>query len=165
MINFALKLPPSPDGYPETSNSPLPLRPGCGFVLAGIANFTLIYFLQRIAPRGREDGNQWLFAIPALLAAIVTGVIAGWVIDWTARTTAAFAAAFVTSPFITMSLMPMLRTIPGVNKEAPGLPFVVATVLVMPAVTFQGAHEAAIQYFAARRPSLPPPAPRLAWSR
>jgi hypothetical protein len=92
-----------------------PLQVGCGFVLAGIASFTLVYFLQRVAPRGWEDGNQWLFAIPPLLAAIITSVIVSWVIDRTARTTAAFGAAFVTAPFISMCLMLLLRAIPGVN--------------------------------------------------
>jgi hypothetical protein len=113
-----------------------PLQVGCGFVLAGIASFTLVYFLQRVAPRGWEDGNQWLFAIPPLMAAIITGVIVGWVIDRTARTTAAFGAAFVTAPFISMCLMLLLRAIPGVNKEAPGLPLIIATVLAMPAITY-----------------------------
>jgi F0F1-type ATP synthase assembly protein I len=105
-------------------------------VLAGIASFTLVYFLQRIAPRRWEDGNQWLFVIPPLLAAIITGVIVGWVIDRTARTTAAFGVAFVTAPFISMCLMSLLRTIPDVNKEAPGLPLIIATVLAMPAITY-----------------------------
>ena len=96
-------------------------------MLAGIASFTPVYFLQRVAPRGWEDGNQWLFAIPPLLAAIITGVIVGWVIDRTARTTAAFGAAFVTAPFISMCLMLLLRAILGVNKEAPGLPLIIAS--------------------------------------
>ena len=113
-----------------------PLWAGCGFVLAGIASFSIVYFLQRVGPRGWEDGNQWLFAVPPLLAAIITGVIIGWMIDRTVRTTAAFGAAFVTAPFISMCLMLVLRAIPGVNKEAPGLPLIIATVLAMPAITY-----------------------------
>ena len=99
-------------------------------------SFSIVYFLQRVGPRGWENGNQWLFAIPPLLAAIITGVIVGWVIDGTARTTAAFGAAFVTAPSISMCLMLLLRAIPGVNKEAPGLPLIIATVLAMPAITY-----------------------------
>jgi hypothetical protein len=107
------------------------VRVGLNFVLGGVCTSPLMYALYRFHLLGGRHSD----ALIAMVTSAVTGAVGGYSLERNPRTAGAFAAAFAILPITVTGLYMMLRSIPNAG-EAPGLPLILATVLLLPALSY-----------------------------